>query len=523
MRIFSQIVLLLCTFCLVQCGSVFAPKKQTITLRTSDPKTTIYLDNTEFGQDSSITGVLKKSKTVTVHEIKLELPGHKTSYQVLKPKGRYPLFWVLQAPHVLLFGIPTVIDLGTTTPHRYEKTTTLDTPLAIVLRAENQKNIDLYGIYIDWNNIDTNCMYIDTKRNKSTSLAINTAEEKYKQKNIAVLNKTMTRDLRQVDLGNCNFQVNEYLRKGNFIDTLHTVFKDESNSFELEGKIISFKRYSLKTKGYGPHFKAKTEVVWYLRNTYGERIDSITDASFSDERTRATNQELMQDAVENSYFKIMKSNQVQKVILREENFAFTDDQILVKSPENLVQRAIDASLASVLVKSKNGHGSGFAISNDGYILTNYHVISDGEYGPSSELFIVRPDGTKSIAHIIRFNKSKDIALLKVDTVFEKAFEVSDIKSYELYQDIYTIGAPKSTELGESYNYGLLSNERTTFNVDLIQLFMSVNAGNSGGPIFDKSGTLHGIVVSKLSGISTEGISFAIPSYKISEYLNITFN
>jgi len=53
--------------------------------------------------------------------------------------------------------------------------------------------------------------------------------------------------------------------------------------------------------------------------------------------------------------------------------------------------------------------------------------------------------------------------------------------------------------------------------------MALNPGNSGGPIFDERGVLHGVVVSKLVGFATEGVSFAIPGYKISEYLNLRVN
>ena len=53
--------------------------------------------------------------------------------------------------------------------------------------------------------------------------------------------------------------------------------------------------------------------------------------------------------------------------------------------------------------------------------------------------------------------------------------------------------------------------------------MPVNGGNSGGPLFNKEGVLDGVIVSKLVGESTEGISFAIPAYKIGEYLKISYN
>jgi S1-C subfamily serine protease len=53
--------------------------------------------------------------------------------------------------------------------------------------------------------------------------------------------------------------------------------------------------------------------------------------------------------------------------------------------------------------------------------------------------------------------------------------------------------------------------------------MSINGGNSGGPLFDKTGLLHGVIQSKLVGYATEGIGFAIPAYIIPEFLNISFD
>ena len=57
---------------------------------------------------------------------------------------------------------------------------------------------------------------------------------------------------------------------------------------------------------------------------------------------------------------------------------------------------------------------------------------------------------------------------------------------------------------------------------MLQLSISINSGNSGGPLYDKNGVLHGVVTSKLVGYATEGVGFAIPSYLIQDYLNISF-
>ena len=172
------------------------------------------------------------------------------------------------------------------------------------------------------------------------------------------------------------------------------------------------------------------------------------------------------------------------------------------------------------MKTKTGHGSGFAISNDGYLLTNYHVVAGELAGDSTEIWIVQPGGGKLKADLVRFNVYRDIALLKVDSAFSKAFLLNDVKTHKAFQEVYTIGAPMFAELLKSYQKGTISNDRSAFGVDIIQVSMAINGGNSGGPLFDSTGKLHGVTVSKLIGFSTEGIGFAIPAHKLSEYLNI---
>ena len=124
--------------------------------------------------------------------------------------------------------------------------------------------------------------------------------------------------------------------------------------------------------------------------------------------------------------------------------------------------------------------------------------------------------------VVKVNKFQDLALLKVDKQFKKAFVCSDQKTFRKMEDVFTIGAPKSISLGQSISTGIISNERKINNNNLIQLNMSINSGNSGGPVFDSKGNLHGVVVSKLVGRNTEGVGFAVPSYLLQEYLNIKF-
>jgi serine protease Do len=150
------------------------------------------------------------------------------------------------------------------------------------------------------------------------------------------------------------------------------------------------------------------------------------------------------------------------------------------------------------------------------------VIAGKNQDKPSSVKVILSNGILLDAEVIRYNGARDIALLKVAYNFEKAFLLSDIKSFKNLSEVYTIGAPKSIELGQSVSLGLISNERTTNNNNLLQLNININGGNSGGPLFDKNGTLHGVIQSKLVGKDTEGVGFAIPSYLLFSYLNIQY-
>jgi S1-C subfamily serine protease len=232
------------------------------------------------------------------------------------------------------------------------------------------------------------------------------------------------------------------------------------------------------------------------------------------------------DAIDNSYLRLQREGKLTKYIKMETNFK-TSDAALSIPPINsagVISDKGDAAEASVIIKRQDkGHGSGFAISQNGYIITNYHVIAGKQAGKVSPIKVITSTGEELDATVVRYNKFRDLALIKVNKNFDKAFKVINTKSFKNLQDVYTIGAPKSLELGQSVSSGVISNERKSNNNNLLQLGMSINAGNSGGPVFDAQGNLHGVVVSKLIGANTEGVGFAIPGYLISEYLNINYS
>ncbi len=159
-------------------------------------------------------------------------------------------------------------------------------------------------------------------------------------------------------------------------------------------------------------------------------------------------------------------------------------------------------------------GSGFIISSNGEILTNYHVIEGAQ-----SLTVTLYDGSEYPAQVIGYEAASDVALIKIDA--EGLDPVTLGNSSDLYvgAEVAAIGNPLG-ELTYSLNVGYISSMERSVNTDgtpinMMQIDVSINPGNSGGPLFDMKGNVVGINTAKYSGSTSggttiEGIGFAIP-------------
>ena len=157
-------------------------------------------------------------------------------------------------------------------------------------------------------------------------------------------------------------------------------------------------------------------------------------------------------------------------------------------------------------------GSGFFITKDGYILTNYHVI-DG----ATSVKVTTYDGTDYDAVIVGGDEDYDIAVIKVEGTDFQPVVLGDSSSLQIGEAVAAVGNPLG-ELTFSMSQGIVSCVDRAINVDgtpfnMIQVDCSINPGNSGGPLFNSYGEVVGIVSAKYSSYSNttvEGIGFAIP-------------
>ena len=161
-------------------------------------------------------------------------------------------------------------------------------------------------------------------------------------------------------------------------------------------------------------------------------------------------------------------------------------------------------------------GSGFFITSNGYIVTNYHVING-----ASAVKVTTYDGADYDAAIIGGDEDYDIAVIKVEGESFAPVVLGDSSTLSIGEDVCAIGNPLG-ELTFSMSEGIVSCTDRAINVDgtpfnMIQVTCAINPGNSGGPLFNAYGEVIGIVSAKYSTYSSttvEGLGFAIPMHDV---------
>ncbi|MBQ3083855.1 MAG: trypsin-like peptidase domain-containing protein [Clostridia bacterium] len=209
-------------------------------------------------------------------------------------------------------------------------------------------------------------------------------------------------------------------------------------------------------------------------------------------------------------------------IERDENAVYNMPEIITeeKKGEELslveINKKVKNSVIGILVsyeekKEAAFSGSGVIISEDGYILTNNHVIEG-----ATKLTIVLSDGiTEYQAAVVGRDERSDIAVLKIEASGLTAAELGNSDSLEVGETVVAIGNPYGMELAGTMTNGIVSalNRKIEMNgsfMTLIQTNASINPGNSGGPLVNAYGQVVGITSSKLVATGYEGIGFAIP-------------
>ena len=170
-----------------------------------------------------------------------------------------------------------------------------------------------------------------------------------------------------------------------------------------------------------------------------------------------------------------------------------------------------------------GEGSGVVYSSDGYIITNYHVVSGAVSNKSAskiEVFVDSLDSDSYEASVVGYNINTDLAVLKINASGLTAAEFADSSDLKVGQYVITVGNPGGLEFMDSVTYGVISGLNRVVSSDsdvkLIQTDAAINPGNSGGALVNVKGQLVGINSSKIVSEEFEGMGFAIPSNTVKE-------
>lgn len=257
-------------------------------------------------------------------------------------------------------------------------------------------------------------------------------------------------------------------------------------------------------------------------NTYGEK--KIVDISEARDRIYSYSMESLRDKVlkylaamqfEKEKLdrfittNILSSRQIEKT--KKKYIEFLSDPFKTGSDGNYIGYVFDIN---EIISKLPSSATAFAITSDGYLVTNYHVVED-----SDSIIVKGINGNfekEYLAEMIIADKNNDLAIIKIkDNSFNKIEKIPftiNVNTSDVGENIFVLGFPLTNSMGKEIKLtnGIISS-KTGFQGDitLYQISAPIHPGNSGGPLFDSKGNLIGIVNAKHSG--AENVSYAIKS------------
>lgn len=267
-------------------------------------------------------------------------------------------------------------------------------------------------------------------------------------------------------------------------------------------------------------------VEWSLFDQSLEKeIKTWQVAGYSDKKSAKSFNEQLDNALHDATRSLISNIEFQKIT----KLGYKSSTLIAASDSLVFQHATfkryntygemikTVAKSVVTIKTDQGHGSGFFISSDGYVLTNYHVIAN-----ATNLEIIMENGYTFGASLIAKNEKRDVAILKMPGKnFKPLLADTDPEAYSIGTEVIAIGTPMDIDLGQTVTKGIVSGKREFEKQSFIQTDVSISPGNSGGPLINSStGHLVGIIVSKVMDQNVSGIGFAIPIEEALRVLNV---
>ncbi|WP_274475504.1 S1C family serine protease [Mangrovimonas aestuarii] len=486
---------------LTSCATILNGKQQKVRIHTHSSDSKVFVNGEEAGTGKTVTTKLPRDGRV--QQVKIEREGYKDIYEIYHQTNISPLHY-LSWGFVIMYYIPA-LDAASSKTRDYKRDLYVKKKdQSITNRGENEKYVYVKHTAFDVDEEDFKFNLVKKKHFKKKKT------KKYKE--------IETND-EKIEFDNSIFTstLNDILVKYHYTDTTGTILKKRGNSKYINATIekIEFKKIYDRLGKFTPRYlMSDVTIKWELTDIY-EQVQyekSVKGTSGDFKFTEDVALSCLNDAITASFLDFIDDKKVRDLLDKGNDEEIKFEYIALtkgKAPKTIEE----AMGSSVTIKTDLGHGSGLAVSTDGYIVTNLHVVANAE-----KVEVITNQGETLKATVVRQNGDKDLALLKIEHNFNNTFTLTSEKNYSIGQEIYAIGTPKSIELGQSLSRGIISGIRTNEGENYIQTDASVNGGNSGGPLIGKSGELIGVVNAKLQGFGVEGIGFVIPAWEIEKAL-----
>ncbi len=539
----SFCALILLSIALSGCATIWTKKTQDVSIVIKDTTATIHVVSAT-GLESTNTGdsATFNMQRGIVQGLSISSPGTKTFHHALIPSGRTPYFYWVQPLNILTLYTGFAIDFMA--PRNkifkdryaynladYRWNTIKDSLDKKIICAGIITSSTISPIYIVKYNADS-ALLANLKRNS----VINKKVAGYLRFKIDESNSSKPFDPYQSPNSEANQNVglllehttrmNSHYYKSGYIDTVNLFFPDLNNTMFVSCYLSNSKTFVVD---YGKKLKAlQSEVtgLWMIENAYGEVLDTFTLQAESGTFPYVnlldyspTTPQLI-DAFENMALKFDKSENLSQVKKHAPINPFTT-QISLAKPAS-IQSKNEALQSIVRIKNNDEFATGFAISEDGMILTTYSNIASRRPDEHPNLLVITDDGKSLAAKVIRVDKAHNLAVLKIDHVFKYAVRLDNKKDGELFSDIVACCGSDEQEVPNTLKLGIISAYRNQNNNELLQLNMNFAPGNQGSPLLNEANEFQGLLVRNFFGELNEGISFAIPGNKIMDYLQLTY-
>jgi len=242
---------------------------------------------------------------------------------------------------------------------------------------------------------------------------------------------------------------------------------------------------------------------------HNEVLNEISNIKVSQTETESKLSELTENLIETQ-----KSLNIlgESLNLLNESFKSELKKIKASTSEDFSGIIEDSLKSVVTVRTDVGQGTGFIISDDGFIVTNAHVLSGGR-----ELYVLDYEQYEHSTELIGYNITYDIALLKISGDYH-SLELGDSDHIQIGEKVIAIGNPLGLQFSVSEGIVSAVNREGSNGMSVyIQTDAALNPGNSGGPLINKEGKVIGINNFKIGG--GENLGFALESNYIKEVVN----